>query len=155
MTTDELFPEDPPAPSPGEQWLAEQRAAELRNARPPTAAELDQAARNAEPRTATAVTLARSALDLALERVDSTDSDAAWKREALRVVAELAAGGDFTTDDVWHRLEELAVDGPHDGRALGPIMQRATRFGIAENTGVFTRSTRRHLAPIPIWRSPT
>lgn len=77
------------------------------------------------------------------------NAPAAWMAEAIGTVRLLAESqAKFTADDIW-RL----TGAPPEPRALGAVMRRAQRDGLAEATDQFVTSERRHGAPIRVWRS--
>jgi len=93
---------------------------------------------------------ARAERDDALERVELHAGED-WNEYAdgfLDAAAE--RWGAFTTDDLW---DGGLVQPPNDPRALGAVMRRARARGVIVATGEYRQSVRRHLAPIPVWRS--
>lgn len=93
---------------------------------------------------------ATAARDEAIGRVDEhADSDV--KRQALAVVATLAAEGrEFTTDDVWGRMTLK----PREPRMLGAVMRVAAGEGWVEPTDRTIPSERVdcHRRPVRVWR---
>lgn len=90
----------------------------------------------------------------ALEQVE-LNADDAWKTAAMQAVHDAArALAELTTDDVLAILNTQPV-ATHEGRALGPVMLRASERGWIENTGRVKKSlaVSRHRAPKTIWRS--
>ena len=89
--------------------------------------------------------------DAAIRRVaDNANPD--WKVEAVRVVSTVAQRmPEFTTDDVWHLIEEVT----HEPRAMGPVMKAAAAAGLIEATDRFKLTERpsRHRAPVRVWKS--
>lgn len=78
--------------------------------------------------------------------------DAAWLRAAIGVVERLARElAEFTTDEVWERLEHP----PREGRQLGALMANCQRAGLIAPTEAHRPSTRPNVnrRPIRIWRS--
>tara|TARA_Y100001973_G_C5197440_1_gene335231 strand:+ start:923 stop:2716 length:1794 start_codon:yes stop_codon:yes gene_type:complete len=63
---------------------------------------------------------------------------------------------EFTTDDIWERLEDEIAQGnlqePNERRILGAVMQRLASNGIIQTTDFNKPSTRRNAAPIRVWR---
>jgi hypothetical protein len=95
--------------------------------------------------------VARRERDVGMSSVERNAAET-WKAAMWDVVVRLAASGeDFTTDDVWFAAERLDIPPVHDGRALGPLMMRASRQNVVEATG-YRPSVRRHLTPIRVWR---
>ncbi len=77
--------------------------------------------------------------------------DAAWLEAAVGVVERLARELDeFTTDEVWERLEHP----PREGRQLGALMVRCQRARLIAPTDAHRPSTRPNVnrRPIRIWR---
>ena len=161
MSDPQLFPEPEPELSAGQRWLRDsQAAAAEQRARFKPVEDLVSDRLNEDllglpPRSPEAVEAAVEAREAAIEAVDSDDADAAWKVAALEALDELGRElEDLTTDDLWHRLDELGVDPPHDGRAMGPLMRHAAKAGLVEQTDQYRPSTRRHMTPIRVWRRP-
>jgi hypothetical protein len=78
--------------------------------------------------------------------------DAAWLKAARPVVERLARElAEFTTDEVWERLEHP----PREGRQLGALMTDRQRAGLIAATEAHRPSTRPNVnrRPIRIWRS--
>lgn len=85
-------------------------------------------------------------------RARDRDLDAAWLRAATGVVERLALELDeFTTDEVWERLDHP----PREGRQLGALMLRSQRAGLIAATDAHRPSRRPNVnrRPIRIWRS--
>jgi hypothetical protein len=81
------------------------------------------------------------------------NADTEWKRVAQEAVVYCARNyREFTSDMV---MEYLAQSGIHTGepRALGAIIQGASRSGMIQKSGRYKESYRRHNAPIPVWVS--
>lgn len=74
---------------------------------------------------------------------------AAAYRAVLAVADRLA---DFTSDDIWPLLERSG-ESTHEPAALGPVMLRAAKDGMIEQTGEMrqTRFARRH-RKLTVWR---
>lgn len=107
------------------------------------------------PTTILDIDKARELRDKAIVRVDLA-ADPTWKKAAdfaIRAVAYERA--EFTTDEVWQTLHELAVESPHEPRALGAAMKRAARDGLISATNKIEQSARAvcHAAPKRVWRS--
>ena len=78
--------------------------------------------------------------------------DAAWLGDAMRIVERLARElSEFTSDEVWERLEHP----PREGRQLGALMGNCQRAGLIAPTAAHRPSTRPNVnrRPIRIWRS--
>jgi hypothetical protein len=78
--------------------------------------------------------------------------DAAWLQAAIGVVERLTHElAEFTTDEVWERLEHP----PREGRQLGALMANGQRAGLIAPTEAHRPSTRPNVnrRPIRIWRS--
>lgn len=93
----------------------------------------------------------------AIQQVDQA-AEALWKqnaRAAVEEVCRMRPGGEFTTDAVWYVLEQMwNTEGPHERRAMGPVMLRAARDGLIAQTDRFQKTTRKqaHRAPLQVWR---
>jgi len=76
-----------------------------------------------------------------------------WLTAAFVAVRRCADNKEwFTTDDVWHLLD---CEQPREPRAMGAVMAKAFRTGVAEPSNR-TRVSRRpvcHRRPLTIWRS--
>lgn len=80
-------------------------------------------------------------------------ADDQWRDTAHTVVRELAnAGVPFTTDHVWAVLDDLDAT-THEPRALGAVIQQASRAGVIRPTGRWVKSTRgvNHAREIKEW----
>lgn len=82
-------------------------------------------------------------------------ADLDWKQiasKALRQVAETKA--EFTTDDMWEIINATGVV-TSENRAMGSIMQSASRAGMIKATGYFLPSKRvsKHKSPTRVWQS--
>jgi hypothetical protein len=100
---------------------------------------------------ANAAAASKAAAIKAMARVEAA-AGAAWNEDADDAVFGLAKKRRFfTSDDVW--LSGLPK--PREPRALGPVIARAIRDGIIENTQQYVNTTQvsRNHAPIRIWRS--
>lgn len=82
-------------------------------------------------------------------------ADDVWKAIAGQIVRELAAeGATFTSDDVWERLTARHRNArTHEPRALGGIIQAASRARIIRPTGEYRNSARAatHKSPKRVW----
>lgn len=95
------------------------------------------------------------ALDDALDRVER-NADDEWLAAADYAVAKVALRKrTFNADDVWEVLEGMGFGDPPEKRALGAVMNRAEKDGIAIRTDNFVRSRRpsRHKGPVQVWES--
>lgn len=90
-----------------------------------------------------------AARDRAVARV-AKSTPPEW-RAALRHVVEALArrGGEFSTDDVWSRLDGQ----PPEPRALGAVMIAMAREGVIRSTGKSMKSARpqRHTGWVTVW----
>lgn len=82
-------------------------------------------------------------------------ADLDWKQiasKALRQCAETKA--EFTTDDMWAIINETGIV-TSENRAMGAIMQSASRSGMIKATGYFLPSKRvsKHKSPTRVWQS--
>lgn len=94
-----------------------------------------------------------AARDEAIARVDQ-HADEAWKQHALTVIASTAwALGEFTTDDVWDRLDPAYST--HEPRALGALMKAMATRGVITPTQQYRTSKRSecHNRPVRVWRA--
>jgi len=92
--------------------------------------------------------------DQAMEQVEQS-AEEEWKEVAYDTVIEVArVRQTFTADDVQEKLDKKPVH-THELRALGPVMLRAARDHVIEDSGTFTRTTqvKCHRMPRRIWRS--
>lgn len=98
--------------------------------------------------------------DEALERVER-GAPYWWKEAAMnavRDVAQVRSGGEFTTDAVWLKLcwsiGKAAAESV-EPRAMGAVMRAAQGEGICEPTDRTRKSVRPacHSRPIRVWRS--
>lgn len=71
-------------------------------------------------------------------------------------MAELPAAlvGEFTGEDVKHRLLNAGVPAPHHHNAWGALMMRAAKAGLIEKTGVWVNTVGRaaHARMAPLYR---
>lgn len=97
----------------------------------------------------------RARRDEAVSRVEQHTS-ASWRKSAEAAAAQVAVEQpELTTDDVWEVLKREGVEGPHEPRAMGPVMLALARQNVIVATPHFTTTARpvAHAAPIRIWRS--
>jgi len=100
-------------------------------------------------------TVARKARDEAITRVEE-NANPEWKRLAKFVIRDLALERtSFTTDDVWHLMEQRNNPTPHEPRALGALMKAAASAGFIAPTNQWVESSRavNHSRPIKVWAS--
>lgn len=98
---------------------------------------------------------ARIARDEALGRVDD-HADERWMLAAENAIEHVAEQREqFTTDAVWHVLQQRGVPEPREKRAMGAAMQKAARRGRIERTNETKESVREacHARDIRVWRS--
>jgi hypothetical protein len=97
----------------------------------------------------------RAAIREALARVERNAAPE-WKvaaRSALVWCTHRFA--EFTSDDVWDRLDVLKVPRPRTAAALGPVFRQAQHDGLIENTGRLqpvSKFSQIHRS-LTIWRS--
>jgi len=94
-----------------------------------------------------------AARDAAIARVDD-HADAEWKAHVTRVIGWCAAAlGEFTTDDVWDRINPEFHT--HEPRALGACMKRVAAAGVIVATDRYRVSKRSecHNRPMRVWRA--
>lgn len=95
------------------------------------------------------------ARDEAIARVEE-NAEPVWKKAATMAIRSLAVELDeFTTDDVWEWLYSMAIEAPHEPRALGAMMLQASRDGLISPTDRVRKSARPvcHANPKRVWRS--
>lgn len=93
---------------------------------------------------------ASAARDSALAHVEEA-ADELWKERAYTAVLSTARRlPEFISDDVW---DTGGLDSTREDRALGPILQRAAREGVAVKTDRVRPSVRSHMSGKPVWRS--
>jgi transcriptional accessory protein Tex/SPT6 len=95
------------------------------------------------------------ARDAAIIQVDF-NADPQWKKAADMAIRAIAMDRpEMTTDDVWRWLHEVAIEAPHEPRALGAAMKRAAREGIIVATDRVKQSARPecHARPVRVWKS--
>lgn len=98
---------------------------------------------------------AEAARDEAIDRVEA-NADRIWTEGALEAVRGLALCRDeFTTDDVWDRLEVAGYDLPRERRAMGAVMRQAARdrLVVKSDRVVNSRRVECHARPVAVWRS--
>lgn len=94
--------------------------------------------------------LGEEARDEAIDCVERA-ADPEWMEVAFGVVRALALRGvKFTTDDVWQAVGDWTAVEP---RALGAVMRRAQREGLARPLAEYRKSTRPacHARPLRVW----
>jgi hypothetical protein len=98
--------------------------------------------------------LGEAAKEEAVSRVEANASrawlDAAWEA-VRRLWLSLPAGTRVTSDEVWVALD--GVTPPHEPRAMGVVMRRATREGLLRATSGFTPSAlpQNHARPVRVY----
>lgn len=111
--------------------------------------------------------IARKALDAAkgeiakeeaVSRVEANASrallDAAYDALLSAVIARRGLGFlTVTTDDVWAVLAKRGVPGPHEPRAMGPVMRKGVSAGMVKATSTFTPSMlpQNHRRPVRVY----
>lgn len=78
-----------------------------------------------------------------------------WKNAAREALLECAKKySEFASDQVWAILSKSGIT-TGENRAIGAIMQAASRSGMIQKTGRYRESNRvsQHRQPIAIWRS--
>lgn len=96
---------------------------------------------------------ARAARDEALARVDA-HVEPAWRDAALAALERVAhREREFLVEEVWKELGDVAP--PHEGRAMGAVIQRGRREGLIAPTDTFRASSNplHHAVPRRVWRS--
>jgi len=79
---------------------------------------------------------------------EAEDRAGRWREAALRWVEVLAAGEDFTAEDV-----REAVGDPVRPNAMGAVFNTARRHGLIVLVGLTTaRRSPRHASRLPVWR---
>lgn len=82
-------------------------------------------------------------------------ADSYWKNAAKTALRECAENmREFASDDVWRLIAKTGT-ATGENRALGAIMQAASRAGMIQKTGRYreTKRSSQHKQPIAIWRS--
>lgn len=96
---------------------------------------------------------AQRARDAGIQQA-SDGSSLWWKDRAMEAIRHCAATlAEFTTDDVWRAMGDIQGNGP-DGRAMGAVMLKAQREGIAVPTERFRNSEQvsNHGRPKRLWQ---
>jgi hypothetical protein len=83
-------------------------------------------------------------------------TDPHWKFRAmveLYYICEVFQ--EFTSDNVWWRMEDMGMKAPREPSAMGPIMRMGKSMGWMESTNITKESDRptRHRTPQRVWRS--
>ena len=106
---------------------------------------------------------AELARDQAIQRVQG-GADVVWMQVAEMAVLDASRTVlNFTTDDVWERIPQLAekyglpADTVIEPRALGAVMVKMSREQLIEATALYQKSRRRacHARPIRVWTRGT
>jgi hypothetical protein len=87
-----------------------------------------------------------------LRDADTIERDAAWMREAVEIITEIAEQQPYlTSDDVWARVEAQ----PSESRMMGNALVRAEHDHIISPTPEHRPSRRKenHRRPVRLWRS--
>lgn len=82
-------------------------------------------------------------------------ADLSWKDIAAKALMQVAqTKAEFTTDDMWEIINETGIV-TSENRAMGAIMQSASRAGMIKATGYFLPSKRvsKHKSPTRVWQS--
>lgn len=82
-------------------------------------------------------------------------ADLDWKKIASDAVRQCALQrSEFTTDDVWDIINKTGIT-TSENRAMGAIMQSASRSGMLKATPTFIMSKRatKHKSPTRVWQS--
>jgi len=92
----------------------------------------------------------------AIDQVED-NAQTLWLRDTFIAATAVAqCKRHFTTDDIWWVLDGvLTFRVTHERRAMGAVMRRLDREGIARPTNAFVKSVRpaRHSGPIRVWQS--
>lgn len=89
----------------------------------------------------------------AIDRVEANAPEE-WLDAVERIVRDdFVPGQSFTTDYIWARLADLAVDPPHEPRAMGAAIRRLKAGKVIRHTGTYVRSIRKehHGGPVAVW----
>ena len=104
------------------------------------------------------ISAAIAARDEAIDRVER-NAFADWSEAAYLACCLVAEDQPFfTTDDVWQKMSIVFPQfKTHEPRAMGAIMRRAAKDGIAKPTDEYVRSDRPecHRRPTMRWESMT
>jgi len=87
-----------------------------------------------------------------LRDADTIEQDAAWMRETVAIIAEIAEQQPYlTSDDVWERVQAQ----PGESRMMGNALVRAEHARIISPTPEHRPSRRKenHRRPVRMWRS--
>lgn len=82
-------------------------------------------------------------------------ADSYWKNAVREALVQCAKNyKEFTTNEVWDIVDGLGIT-TGENRAMGAVMQAASRSGMIRKTGQYKESRRRsqHNQPIAIWKS--
>jgi hypothetical protein len=95
------------------------------------------------------LTAAAAARADALRRVEE-HADPGWNERAFAALsAYLRTHPSFFCDDLW----SAGLDRPHDSRALGPVIVRASKAKLMVQTGEYRKSVASNLSIKPVWKS--
>lgn len=99
--------------------------------------------------------VARADRDDAIARVarSSEELQPGWQERAMDLLVEFcqSAPGPFLAEEFRAWAWARHLEDPHDGRAFGPLFQRAARRGVIERAG-YAPAASSHLSPKPTWR---
>jgi hypothetical protein len=99
---------------------------------------------------------ARVAADDAISRI-ARSANPEWTGLMYRIGVRIAHHMPyFTTNQMFDVLEQFDPDRVpyiHDRRALGPVMRNLNKDGVCVSTQQYQPATRRHCAPLLVWKS--
>jgi hypothetical protein len=89
---------------------------------------------------------------LSIDQAAENANDDFIKAAKQAVMICVDRGREFTTDDIWQLLDGWGIT-THENRALGSVMQSASRKGLITNTYRTQKTVRpsNHSRPITIW----
>ena len=97
----------------------------------------------------TATTTKHQAINQVQQNADPT-----WMATIHQLIQHIATTTTtFTSDDLWHAIENQQLPIPHEPRALGAAMRQAHRDGLIQPTANYRPSHRVacHARPIRVW----
>lgn len=99
---------------------------------------------------------AQAAKEDALVAVSQSAVAREWQQSAFVLLCEWVQGDperEWLPEDLWHDLGGPIPAPPEgvDGRALGPVVQRASRAGVIHQTGRTRPATRSHMQRRTTW----
>lgn len=93
------------------------------------------------------VAAGRTARDAAIADVEVRSVP--WRTVAWEALCDLVdVSATLTSDDVWAELDRRSIPRPEEGRAMGPVMQRAVREGLITPTGYTQGTNPKHHADV-------